>query len=125
MSGYTYQFDVYQGKIDGDESDQTPLGHRVVAELCKPLHNDGYKVVFDRFFTSLPLLTELAKKGVMACGTILTNRKGQPTMAKEKDLPRGHYEGRINQLKRLSLYVWKQKFGSRSIEFSRHRAGTG
>ena len=84
---------------------------------------DGYKVVFDRFFTSLSLLIELAEKGVMDCGTILSNRKGQPTMAKEKDLPRGHYEGRINQLKGLSLYIWKD-VGKKLVRVASNFHGT-
>lgn len=40
----------------------------------------GRRIVFDNFFTSVPLCTELLKKGLSSIGTLRKNKKEIPTV---------------------------------------------
>lgn len=56
--------------------------------------NQGYHLFFDNFYTSVHLLKELLRKGLLACGTIIKNRRGFPECLKnvktfEKNSDRG------------------------------------
>ncbi|XP_055885721.1 piggyBac transposable element-derived protein 4-like [Biomphalaria glabrata] len=81
LSGYTYDFDVYLGKIEGNSS-TFGLAYDVVMKLVSSLVNQGYRLFFDNFYTSFVLVIDLFKKGIVACGTIISNRKGFPTELK-------------------------------------------
>ena len=50
--------------------------------LVEVLHNKGYDLYMDRYYTSSVLATELSKVGITITGTIQTNRKGFPTAVK-------------------------------------------
>ncbi|XP_023019185.2 piggyBac transposable element-derived protein 4 [Leptinotarsa decemlineata] len=75
QSGFVSQFQVYTGKYDGV---QESLGSRVVKDLTRPLVGKYHKVYFDNFFTTIPLLRDLLKENIYACGTIRKNRKEEP-----------------------------------------------
>lgn len=79
----TYKVCVYYGRetelIDRDDLGQTP---RVVLTLVQGLHNKGYDLYVDRYYTSPLLATELQKVGITVTGTMQTNRKGVPTAVK-------------------------------------------
>ena len=47
-------------------------------KLCESLFNNGYHVYFDNFFTAGPLLDDLLKQGILACGTSQKGRVGYP-----------------------------------------------
>ena len=95
ISGYTYDFEVYLGKNNNNANVGVfGLAHGVVMNLIKPLVRQGYRVYFDNFYTSVQLLRDLWEVGVLACGTMLRNRKGFPVEFKnikefEKDNARG------------------------------------
>lgn len=82
-SGYLQGVCVYYGRetelIDRDDLGQTP---RVVLTLVQGLHNKGYDLYVDRYYTSPLLATELQKVGITVTGTMQTNRKGVPTAVK-------------------------------------------
>ena len=82
-SGYLQGVCVYYGRgtelIDRDDIGQTP---RVVLTLVQGLHNKGYDLYVDRYYTSSLLATELQKVGITVTGTMQTNRKGVPTAVK-------------------------------------------
>ena len=52
-------FQVYTGKEK--QVRERGLGHRVVVDLVRPYAGRGYHVYFDNFFTSVPLVRELAR----------------------------------------------------------------
>lgn len=80
ITGYTWNFDVYLGKR---ENTGFGLGYTVVMNLCKNLFRQGYKLFMDNFYTSIQLFIDLLKEGIVACGTILANRKGFPKELKD------------------------------------------
>lgn len=83
-NGYLYQFDVYTGKKE-DGSISEGLGYRVITNLTNGLHNTGpFLVVFDNFFTSVPLMETLISKNLYAIGTVRTDRKYLPQAMKKK-----------------------------------------
>jgi hypothetical protein len=65
------------------------LGKRVVVELMKEICKENTLVAFDRFFTTVKLVSKLLKMGVHACGTVKTSRKVLPKMMK---LARGEFQ---------------------------------
>jgi hypothetical protein len=75
VSGFNLRWNVYVGKKNESENDDDGLGYRVVTDFVKDFDR-GYKVFMDNFFTSPKLFADLKSKGIGACGTIRTNRKG-------------------------------------------------
>ena len=73
-SGYLQRVCVYYGRetelIEREDLGQTP---RVVLTLVEPLHNKGYDLYIDRYYTSPTLATELSKVGITVTGTVQTN----------------------------------------------------
>ena len=80
-NGYTYDFDLYLGR--SNIISKFGLGYDVVMKLVTTLFDQGYRLFTDNFYTSTILLIDLLKKGIMACGTILLNRKGIPADLKD------------------------------------------
>ena len=78
--GYTYDFDVYLGTSTATSG--FGLAYDVVMNLVKSIVNEGYHLFFDNFYTSVQLMRDLVGKGIRACGTIITNRKGFPPQLK-------------------------------------------
>lgn len=107
MDGYISKFDVYQGK-NGKEDQKWGgfgLGESVVCEMVEDLFDGGHEVYFDNFFNSVPLMDFLKEKRVSACGTIRSNRKGLPSLMKEKDLNKGEFDFRTAD--DLAFFGWK------------------
>ncbi|KAL8575850.1 hypothetical protein ACOMHN_014855 [Nucella lapillus] len=72
--GYIVQFEPYTGAGGGQQYGRLGLGGTVVKDLISELPQHPYHLTFDNFFTSLPLLSELAAEGIGATGTIRKNR---------------------------------------------------
>ena len=66
--------------------------------MLQPLEmHDCHVVLFDNFFTSHQLLTELTTKNIRACGTVRTNRTGHCPLMPDKEMKktdRGTYDHR-------------------------------
>ena len=107
-SGYIYKLDVYTGKntssTDG-ASKKMGLGASVVLSLLTDIKKKNHKVYFDNFFSSIPLMETLQCKGILACGTIRSNRKDFPTLAADKDLKRGDFDYRSTP-GGITVYKW-------------------
>ena len=73
--GYVIQFDTYVG-ARGVQQPYGPLGlgGSVVKDLISELPQFPFHLTFDNYFTSLPLLADLAANGIGATGTIRKNR---------------------------------------------------
>lgn len=76
ITGYLLSFIVYEGKKETKE--QGSLGERTVLEITNNYSNKGYCIFFDRFFSSISLVTKLLGKKIFSCGTIMSNRKYFP-----------------------------------------------
>ena len=110
--GFVCEFQVYTGKIDGLAEKQ--LGERVVKDLTNKIKNKNYQVYFDNYFSSINLLIDLKENGILACGTLRSNRKGLPqTQIAEKNMHRGDYESRTSY-KGITWIKWKD---NRSVQF--------
>jgi hypothetical protein len=80
-SGYTYNFDVYLGKTETPST--FGLAYGVVMKLIAMLFDQGYRLFVDNFYTSMQLFLDLLKRKILACGTVICNRKGFPEELKD------------------------------------------
>ena len=80
-NGCRFDFNVYLDHPTGPggaEARQVQLGQQTVLKLTEKLRDKNYHVYFDNYFTSIPLLEELLRRGTFGCGTMQSNRKGLP-----------------------------------------------
>jgi hypothetical protein len=104
-TGYIYEFDIYTGKDDGGQV-SLGLGANVVMKLCRALTGSGSHVTFDNFFTSFELMEKLFDDKIYSTGTVRSNRKDLPVIAREQiSLSKGNYEARAKQ--HTSYIRWK------------------
>ena len=106
QNGYCLNFDVYTGSKN-TKSSERGLGFDVVTNLVEPYYGKAHHIYFDRFFTSVDLMTELMRNKTYACGTVNINRKGLPQELKGKKVKSGHTA--FYQKDKLMLIVWKDK----------------
>ena len=83
MNGYTIDFNVYIGKVVGQEVSANRLGYDVVMKLMTPYFNQGYHLYVDNFYTSVTLFKDLFPRGVGATGTIRENQRDFPENLKD------------------------------------------
>ena len=95
--GYLSSFEFYTGKHDNTNPPvyNLGIGNNVVIKLvkAKALAKDcGYKVFFDNYFTSIPLLKEMSKHGVCGMRTCRDNRNAKWPLISQNEMknkPRG------------------------------------
>ncbi|XP_039276105.1 piggyBac transposable element-derived protein 3-like [Nilaparvata lugens] len=89
-SGYLVTFIPYEGSANAPLpfQDQFGLGGAVVLELASRLPEEygPYNVYFDRFFSGIKLIEELAKRNIGGTGTILENRTLKCPLEESKSL---------------------------------------
>lgn len=68
-------------------------------------HNSGYKLFFDNYFTSVPLMDELTKRGICASGTCRENRTGKCPLISLKKAARGTTDFRSSS--NVAIIEWK------------------
>ncbi|KAM7282123.1 piggyBac transposable element-derived protein 3 [Ixodes scapularis] len=102
-SGQLYDFVIYQGQnsISDDLKKAFGLCSGVVLHLAQriPL-GCNYQLYFDNYFTSIPLLRRLKKDGILAAGTVRTNRLAKCPISGTKAMkksPRGYSEECVTQ----------------------------
>ncbi|KAL7644533.1 UNVERIFIED_CONTAM: hypothetical protein RMT77_004069 [Armadillidium vulgare] len=108
-SGYISKFEIYTGKRDGDEDDNKKrygLGGSVVLSLSKDYLGKGYKLFFDNYFSSIPLMEKQKVENTYASGTIRSTRKDFPILEVDSNLERGQFDYRSTD-QRISVYKWK------------------
>ncbi|XP_058817071.1 piggyBac transposable element-derived protein 3-like [Topomyia yanbarensis] len=119
MDGFAHEFEVYTGS--GNRPDllthEPNMGEtaNVVTRLIRAVpRNINHILYFDNFYTSLPLLTHLAKEGIHALGTVRLNRIKNVELPAKKDImkkdnPRGFYKESLTTVDGIdvSAIVWK------------------
>lgn len=89
-SGFCYDFDIFAGAQSNVVPESCPnlsASSNVVIRMSYfiPKHCN-YKIFFDNWFTSIPLLVYLHKEGILPLGTARLNRLTGLKMPKEKEL---------------------------------------
>lgn len=111
--GMAHDFEVYQGRGTGIDPaySHLGLGGSVVMRLVENLpHHLNLKCFFDNYFTSVLLLRELKEIGILATGTIRSNRllgcklKGEKEMKREE---RGTMDSKVTEEGDVVLVRWK------------------
>ncbi|XP_048038346.1 piggyBac transposable element-derived protein 4-like [Megalobrama amblycephala] len=102
LSGYTWDFFIYEGKVNSEES--KGISYDSVMILAdERLLGTGYKLFVDNFYTSPKLFRDLLAKRIFACGTVRANRIGHS----KKHAPRGNI--RWFREDDLLFVEWKDK----------------
>ncbi|XP_060863589.1 piggyBac transposable element-derived protein 3-like [Metopolophium dirhodum] len=99
--GYVVWISPYQGKSGDLQNTEYGLGASVTISYANNLlaHRIApYHLVFDNFFTGLPLLEKLSEMGLYGTGTIRSNRtkKCPINLAAMKKKERGSYESYVS-----------------------------
>lgn len=110
-SGIAYDFEIYQGAKTGvsEEHKYLGLGGSVVVRLCQGIENENSKVIFDNFFTSIPLMWHLKQIGILSAGTIRKDRVKGCTFLSEKELKklgRESYDFKVEPTRNIVLVRW-------------------
>ena len=77
-NGYTIDFNVYVGKVAGQDVSGNGLGYDAIMKLVNPYFHQGYHLYVDNFYTSVTLFKDLFAMGVGAIGTIREYRRDFP-----------------------------------------------
>jgi len=75
-------------------------------DLLTPLLGTNLRVYMDNYFTSVALLCDLHVRGILACGTVRSNRKGQPASLLPVNMKLQRGEFRQAQKNDLSFAIW-------------------
>ena len=106
-SGYCLQFQVYTGETVNTQ--EKGLSYRVVTELLANFQNKNNHICFENFFTTIPLLEDLAVKGTLCCGTIRADCGKFPENFKKCKLSSG--DCMFISKENLLAVHWKDKRG--------------
>lgn len=102
--GYLMQFQVYEGS-DASWPAERALGEHVGLSLAENIQH-GAQLYFDNYFTTTRLMKNLTEKGVLAAGTLRSNRKDLPPEIKaKKKLKKGEHMWRLKGA--VTAYQWK------------------
>ena len=93
--GYLCTFQVYEGKpidpVSGKAVPEKGMVSRVVKDLVGLFEGFNHVIYMDNFFTSGPLVEELAKSKIYVVGTIRQSSAGFPDSLKGLKLAKGKY----------------------------------
>ncbi|KAJ8939127.1 hypothetical protein NQ314_011227 [Rhamnusium bicolor] len=111
MSIYTGQENHERNRLDSEE-DLGSSANIVVRLLRNIPSNKNYKVYFDNYYTTVPLLSQLAKRGIYSLGTIRRNRIPNCTAPVDKapqKLGRGTCYEYVTEMDGvpISYVIWK------------------
>ncbi|XP_045457146.1 uncharacterized protein LOC123667234 [Melitaea cinxia] len=105
LQGYVHRFEVYSGggsknNILPGEPDLGESGNTVVRLARIVPRNVNHIIYFDNFYTSVPLVTYLAKEGIFSLGTVRVTRLRNCKLPEKntimkKNVPRGFYEENV------------------------------
>lgn len=113
-SGFMYDFYIYAGKdVTMDENPDfkhLQKSAQVVAQLCQHLPpNSSHQLFFDNWFTTMDLLIYLNNKGILACGTVCSNRLPGCSLQSNKEIKkagRGTTDYKSNTTRGIIVVKW-------------------
>ncbi|CAH2087871.1 unnamed protein product [Euphydryas editha] len=89
VTGFAYKFEIETGAENIVLPGEPDLGasSNVVVRMARDMPKyQNYKLYFDNYFTSLPLLEHLAKEGILSLGTVRRNRIPNCKLPADKEL---------------------------------------
>ena len=114
INGYIYNFLPYYGSHTRQllqEVSQLSYTVNIVLHLCKSLvsvsPDSGYYIFTDRFYSGVSLSKALWEKKIHHTGTIMTNRKGNPSDLKKLKLK--SHETKTYRCGNEMVLAWKDK----------------
>ena len=102
--GYLCAFQVYEGKPEVRESG---VIKKVVLDLMAPFQGMNHVVYLDNYFTSGPLVDELAKVKTYTVGTIQQGASGFPQALKTTEIPPNGYAAQ--RVENTSYYAFQDR----------------
>ena len=104
---YLLHFEVYEGKEDDPR--ESGATYDTVIRMTQQYHNQQLILFTDNWFTSPTLMNALKQRGILMCGSVRSNRRGMPKIAKKhvKSLSKGECIQR--QKSDMCLAVWKDQ----------------
>lgn len=117
--GVPHNLEIYTGRVDQPpELADIGASGNVVLRLAQPIPKDeNYKLFFDNWFTSVPLVLTLARQGIHCTGTVRCNRLPGVNLKSDTDLKRagrGTFEEKIALVGETTLHVVKW-FDNRAV----------
>lgn len=118
VSGYGYNFEIYTGNENkesdrlANEPDFGATGNVVIRMSRNIPNNAHHKLFFDNYYTSLPVMVYLEKKGIHTVGTFRCNRFPNVLLTDDKQMikkERGYSEECFTVLENVPItaVAWK------------------
>lgn len=104
--GLVLDFELYQGSKIPFKIHILGLGPAVVLHLWKTIPK-GSVLLFDRYFTTIPLINCLNEIGIHATGTIISNRLKSINFSTDKKFERGVWEKFTRADNKITAIKWK------------------
>lgn len=112
-SGFVYALEMYAGSEKQQNNNDLGVTANVVLRLCQnvPKHKN-YKVYFDNYYTSIPLMTELSSHGIQSIGTVRRNRIPDCKQPSEADMKKSERGASVQYITRtdetdIACVTWK------------------
>ncbi|MEI6864815.1 transposase [Flavicella sp.] len=109
-SGFIYDFLIYTGKGCIEDSENIGVSSAYVIKLSEDVpRNKNYKLFFDNWFSSLPLVEALNDRGILCLSTVRSNRLKGIKLKEEKYLKkegRGSYDFSVEQNSQTIAIKW-------------------
>ena len=119
--GIIYDFQIYTGKISSPKNfPDLGASSNIVLTLSTVIpQNKNYLLYFDNWFTSYPLVCELAKRKIYCLGTVRTNRLRGCNLLQDKELKRngrGSFDEKESKNGRTTIRAIKW-YDSKAVTF--------
>ncbi|XP_048859480.1 piggyBac transposable element-derived protein 3-like [Brienomyrus brachyistius] len=117
--GVPHNFEIYTGRaVQPPELPDVGASGNVVLRLAQPIPTQqNYKMFFDNWFTSVPLILTLAQQGIHCTGTVRSNRLPGVNLMCDAELKRtgrGSFEQKTAKVGETTLHVVKW-YDNRSV----------
>ncbi|XP_070819483.1 piggyBac transposable element-derived protein 2-like [Chaetodon trifascialis] len=114
-----YNLEIYTGRVNQPpELADVGASGNIVLRLAQPIpKEENYKIFFDNWFTSVPLVLTLVQQGIRCTGTVRANRLPGVNLKSDADLKRagrGAFEEKMALVGETTLHVVKW-YDNRSV----------